>query len=116
MLVNGVMKQYVVDELRPDDYARIKEYLDERYAVAGFEGLYWVSIEASQLDPLQTEHQECQPHYFALELSPDRLACELLVRTPQRIRCQCIQYATETQRNWLIALVDEMLAHLKISV
>ncbi len=116
MLVKDVMKQYVVDELRPEDYTLIKEYLDGRYAVEGFEGLYWVPIEQELLDPVQNEHQECRPHYFALELSPERLACELLVRTKQRIRCNCIQYANETQRNWLIVLVDEMLAKLKISV
>ena len=41
---------------------------------------------------------------------------ELLVRTQNRIRCECIAYATDEQRNWLIRLVDDMLAQLGISV
>jgi hypothetical protein len=65
---------------------------------------------------MQKAHNECQPFYFALELLPDRLACELLVRSQQRIRCHCIQYATESQRNWLIQSVDDVLEKLAISV
>ncbi|MFZ1983800.1 MAG: hypothetical protein WAU91_05255 [Desulfatitalea sp.] len=110
------MKQYVVDELRPEDYAKIKGCLDQQYAVPGFEGLYWIPIDEALLDGVQKAHDDCRPFYFALELTPDRLACELLVRTKQQIRCECIQYATQNQRNWLIALVDAALAELNISV
>ena len=110
------MKQYVIDELRPEDHDKVKAYLDERYAVAQFEGLYWVPLEDVLLEEVQKSHGACRPHYFALELSAQRLACELLVRTRQRIRCECIQYATQAQRNWLIQLLDEILAELDISV
>jgi hypothetical protein len=110
------MKQYLIDELRPEDHERLKGYLDDRYAVAGFEGLYWIPIAHDLLDDKQKAHKECHPHYFALELLPDRLACELLVRTSERIRCDCIQYATETQRNWLIQFIDAALEDLAIKV
>jgi hypothetical protein len=110
------MKQYVVDELRPEDYAQIKAYFDQRYAVPEFEGLYWVPLDEALLEGVQKAHEDCRPFYFALELTPDRLACELLVRTRQQIRCQCIRYATPNQRNWLIELVDAALEELKISV
>jgi hypothetical protein len=110
------MKQYVVDELRPEDHAKLKAYLDQRFVVQGFEGLYWIPIGEELLDGVQKAHDDCRPFYFALELSPTRLACELLVRTRQQIRCQCIQYATAFQRNWLIEWVDAALAELNISV
>jgi hypothetical protein len=110
------MKQYVVDELRPEDQAKIKGFLDQQYAVPGFEGLYWIPIDEALLDGVQKAHDDCRPFYFALELLPDRLACELLVRTKQQIRCECVRYATQNQRNWLIALVDAALAELNISV
>jgi len=110
------MKQYVVDELRSEDYSQIKAYLDQRYAVPEFDGLYWIPIAEELLDGVQKAHDDCRPFYFALELSPGRLACELLVRTRQQIRCQCIHYATADQRNWLIELVDAALEELKISV
>lgn len=110
------MKQYVVDELRPEDHEKIRAFLDERYAVAQFDGLYWLPIEEALLEEVQRSHEACRPHYFALELTPDRLACELLVRTRERIRCDCIQYATQAQRNWLIEWLDGILASLDINI
>ena len=110
------MKQYVVDELRPEDHARLKGLLDERYAVEGFDGLYRIFLSDELLNDRQKTHPDCKPFYFALELMPDRLMCELLVRTNQRIRCDCIAYASEQQRNWLIQHVDQTLADLGISV
>jgi hypothetical protein len=110
------MKQYLVDELRAVDYTRLKACLDERFAVPSYATLYWVPVEPSLYSLIQKAHSECQPFYFALELQPERLACELLVRSRQHIRCQCIQYATEDQRNWLIQMVDGILEQLGISV
>ena len=109
------MKQYVVDELRPDDYQKLKEYLEAKHAAVGFEGLYWLPLDAQMLEAVQKEHSDCQPFYFALELFPDRLACELLVRTNHRSRCQCIQYASERQRNWLVQAVDSIFSILEIT-
>jgi hypothetical protein len=108
------MKQYLVDELRPADYDQIKAFLEPRYAVPGFAGLYWIPLPSQMLAEEQSDHTECQPHYFALELLPDRLACELLVRSQQRIRCSCIQYASERQRNWIIQVVDTFLEQLGV--
>ncbi|MEJ2038707.1 MAG: hypothetical protein P8X55_07200 [Desulfosarcinaceae bacterium] len=108
------MKQYVVDELRPGDYEKIRSYLDANFAVESFPGLYWIDLIPEQYAEAQKEHQACQPFYFALELLPDRLCCELLVRSRQRIRCDCIQHATEDQRNWLIQVVDAVFEQLEI--
>jgi hypothetical protein len=108
------MRQYVIDELRPADYDTIKAYLDVRFAVPDFDGLYWIPLEENRLTAIQKEHIDCHPFYIALELLPDRLACELLVRSRQRIRCQCIQYASEVQRNWIIQMVDAMFEKLAL--
>ncbi len=108
------MKQYVIDELRPSDHKRLKQYLDENFVVSDLGGLYWVPLEPEILTACQAEHRKCQPHYFALELLPDRLACELLVRTRNSIRCECIQYATDRQRNWLIDLIDAIFEKLEL--
>jgi hypothetical protein len=108
------MRQYLIDELRPADYEKIKAYLDQHFSVSEFEGLYWVTLEEEQLTEVQSAHKECQPYYFALELLPDRLACELLVRSKQRIRCHCIQYASETQRNWIIQKMDGIIEKLEL--
>lgn len=108
------MRQYVVDELRADDYRKLKDYLDANYAAPGFEGLYWLPLDRQLYEDVQKNHSDCQPFYFALELTSERLACEMLVRTNNRVRCQCIQYATENQLNWLIQVVDAFFDHLGI--
>ena len=108
------MKQYVIDELRPWEYEKIKACLEERCQVSRVDGIYWIPLDAAVLTEVQTAHTSCQPLCFALELEPDRMACELLMRTRERIRCDCISYATETQRNWLIRLVDGILDELGI--
>jgi hypothetical protein len=108
------MKQYVVDELRSDDHKKLKEYLDANFAVPGFAGLYWLPLEERVLADVQKSHLDCKPYYFALELTSERLACEMLVRTNNRVRCDCIQYATDSQRNWLMQSVDSIFERLKI--
>jgi hypothetical protein len=108
------MKQYVIDELRPEDYKALRKYLKERFGTAAVDGIYWIPVEPAVLTDIQVEHKECQPHHFAIDLGRHQLACELLVRAKNRIRCNCIQYATETQRNWLIEFIDSIFQHLKI--
>jgi hypothetical protein len=108
------MKQYVIDELRPEDYQKIKAYLDANFSVAGFEGLYWLPLDEAAYEGAQAEHADCQPFYFALELTPERLACELLVRTNNRMKCECIRYATTDQIDWLIRSVDAISDRLGI--
>ncbi len=108
------MKQYVIDELRPADHDKIKSYLDAHFAVQTFPGLYWIDLIAEQYAEPQKAHPACGPFYFALELLPDRLCCEFLVRSRQKIRCDCIQQANESQRNWLIRVVDALFEQLEI--
>ena len=110
------MKQYVVDQLRYPDYVKLKGFLDQRYGEAAMGAVYWLPLDPDVLAPIQSEHLECQPHVAAVELGETRLSMELLVRTRSRIRCKCIAYATQEQRNWLIRRVDDMLEQLGISV
>jgi len=108
------MKQYVIDELRPDDYKKLKAYLDENFTSSDIDGIYWIPLEQENLTVVQTEHTECQPFYFAIELKPDIMTCELLIRTKRRVRCDCISYATEKQLSRLIRFVDGIFDKLEI--
>jgi len=114
VLTSPPVKQYVIDELRPDDYKKLKAYLDENFNSSDIDGIYWIPFERENLTDIQAGHTECQPFYFAIEINPDTLACELLVRTKSRVRCDCISYATEKQLNWLVRFVDGMLDKLGI--
>jgi hypothetical protein len=108
------MKQYVVDELRLDDHQKVKKHLDKILQAGSIGSVYWLPIEPVLLTPDQAEHTDCHPLCFAVELEPERLTCELLLRTQNRIRCSCIGYATEKQRNWVIEFVDAIFEQLDI--
>ena len=110
------MKQYVIDELRPNDYQQIKAYLEEKIGISPLGGVYWLPLDPERYSGTQNAHKECQPFYFALELEPTRLSCELLVRTQNRMRCQCMGYASVAQRNWLIDTVDACFDELNIKI
>ncbi len=109
------MKQYVIDELRPEDHDKIKEYLDETYGVAEMGAIYWVPVAAETLTEIQREHADCQPYYFAINLAQNRFALELLVRTKNRVRCDCIGYASKDQRVWIMEAVDAIFERLDIA-
>jgi len=108
------MKQYIIDELRLGEYEKIKTYLDENVDHSKMAGIYWIQLDENILTDIQTEHKECQPFYVAININPARVSCELLVRSRSIIRCNCISYATEAQRNWIIQLIDSMFTKLEI--
>ena len=108
------MKQYVIDEIRIADHEKIKKYLDAEFGPAEMGSIYWIPVAEEMFSEEQKAHKTCQPFFFALDLEPERLSCELLIRTRDRIRCDCISYATESQRNWLISVVDAVLEKLEI--
>jgi len=109
------MKQYVIDELRAADSESLKTYLQAHYGPAVLAGIYWIPLENDLLTDIQRAHRDCQPHYFIVDLNQNRLAAELLLRTKSTLRCDCIGYATQAQRNWLIALVDDIFNQLEIT-
>jgi len=110
------MKQYVIDELRAGDYETLKTYLNDHFGPAALDVIYWIPIDPDILTDVQIDHAACRPYYFAIDLDQTRLSCELLVRTKRRVRCSCIDYATEAQRNWLIDLIDTIFYQLEITI
>ena len=108
------MRQYRIDELRPKDYEHLQKYLDEHYGSSHMEGLYWIPVEDDLLDEVQAAHNDCRPFWFALELQPTFVSFELLIRTRNRVRCDCIRYANAAQRESIIRFADAMFETLKI--
>jgi hypothetical protein len=110
------MKQYVIDELRPKDYELVKAYLKENFRPSDMDGIYWIPLDKDILTETQAEHTDCQPYYFTVDLESNRIAFELLIRTQKRIRCDCMGYANENQRDWLIRLADAIFDTLEIKI
>ena len=113
MVACRIMKQYVIDEIRSQDYEKIKAYLDQTFGEAEMGGIYWIPLDPKMLTHVQEAHKECQPFYFAIDLAPGRLACEFLIRTKSRLRCDCIGYATDRQRNWVMKTIDAIFEKLE---
>ena len=110
------MKQYVIDQLRPSDYFKIKAYLDANIRQSGMPEIYWLILPQDLLEGIQAEHTDCRPYYFALELCQSALSCELLVRSLAQVRCDCMCYASPAQRNWLIQTIDGICTDLEIAI
>ena len=110
------MKQYVIDQLRESDYLKLLDFLDANYEKTMLEGIYRKEIPDEYLTPAQTGHAACRPHYFAINLDVRRVSFELLVRSSQIIRCNCIDYATREQRDYILAFADGMLEQLDIKI
>ena len=109
------MKQYVIDELRPGEYDKIKTYMDENFGAARMGEIYWIPLDKEILTDTQKQHTDCQPYYFAAALEAEKMAFELLVRSENKIRCNCICYATAAQREWLIEVADAIFERLEIT-
>ena len=111
-----VMKQYVIDGLRPQDFKKLKKYLDKHFEASPLGEIYWVELPTNILTPMQEEHEGCKPHVFALVLENDSLSAELLVRIKTSIKCDCMGYATQKQREWLIQKMDLILEKLEVQI
>ena len=100
------MKQYVIDQLRENDFLQLKDYLNNNGEAGELQGIYWITLPESFLERTQLDHSDCQPFYFAVNLDPNSISFELLIRTRSRLRCGCIQYASKKQRDYILAYAD----------
>ena len=110
------MKQYVIDELNIDDFQKIKTYLDENFGESGVSGIYWVPLDKNIYNKKQANHTSCQPYYFAINLKPNQIACELLIRTKNILHCNCISYANIKQRNWIIDMIEFLITNYELRI
>nr|HID58869.1 hypothetical protein [Desulfobacterales bacterium] len=108
------MKQYIIDELRPGDYKKIKEYLDRNYGIPILDGVYRIPLHEHDLNEIQLVHKDCQPFYFAVTLERTLVSFEFLIRSQHRLRCECVGYANEKQRTSIIEFADSIFEELDI--
>lgn len=110
------MKQYVIDELRPGEYNKIKSYCDEKFGKSAIADIYWIPVKDEYLTEEQRRHKDCSPHCFAVVLEENLLACEFLIRTKNRVRCSCMGYAGERLRAHIIQFADDLFETLGIPI
>jgi hypothetical protein len=110
------MKQYVIDQLREADFQKLEDYLDSSTEAGDLPGIYWVHLPETHYEKLQQEHSDCQPFYFAINLDRQCISFELLIRTRSRLRCSCIQYASQEQRDYILNYADGVFERLNLMV
>jgi hypothetical protein len=110
------MKQYVIDQLREADYDKILEFLQKNAEASEFGDVFWVNLPVELYSDIQREHEQCTPFRFAVNLSLNKVDFELLIRSRQVLRCSCIGYADNKQRDYIIDYADRMLDELKIKI
>jgi hypothetical protein len=106
------MRQLVLDEINRADLPRLRDYLHGHATASSLEGIWWVDLPEDLLSPSQFEHQECRPFRFAVELGDDFVRLEFLIRSREKMRCTCIDYATRAQRDFILAYADRLVEDL----
>ncbi|MFP4084457.1 MAG: hypothetical protein ACOCPS_06995 [Desulfonatronovibrio sp.] len=111
------MRSYLVQEINDSDMTKILKSVTEKAYKIPMEGLFWITVPQNLLSQVQNEHQhQCGPHYMALETGKDWIKLELLVRCEQKIRCDCISYATPDQREFMIEYLDRLIRNQDVRV
>ncbi len=108
------MRAYLIDEISASNVERIDVFLKKNAITSNLEGLFWMKIPDDLLSPAQFQHRSCRPHVYSLELGPDWLKIELLIRSHKTMQCTCPAYCTAQQRNFVINAVHGMLETLNI--
>jgi hypothetical protein len=109
------MRQFLLDEIPHRHMEAIEEYLKKKTIPSGLEKIFWLEIPENLLSPIQGEHQACGPHYLAVELGQDFLKFEFLVRCRKRLRCDCVQYATQVQEAYLLDFARALIQTIGLS-
>lgn len=111
------MRLYLLEDFTSENIAAITGRLNEMELSGAMEGIYWLPCPQELLSDVQKEHtDECGPHCMALEIDGKTLRLELLVRARNKLRCECVSYASEDLRAHMIKYIDDMLTELDIYV
>lgn len=109
------MRTYVIDELRPEETQKVVQALKDQGCKSPMKDIFWLSLPNDLLDPVQREHLPgCGPYFLSLEIERDSLHLELLVRAENKIRCNCVQFVSPDQRNFILEWLDALMTELQI--
>lgn len=94
------MRQYSLTDVGEEGIRKLEKALTEKGLSASIAHLFWLPVPDSLLTALQKEHANtCGPHVLALETNRTGLSLELLVRARNKLRCDCIGWASQSLRS-----------------
>lgn len=116
------MRTYLLEDIAEVDFNKIEEAFNELKLNGPLEGIYYLPLPEKLLQQEQIDHlDECGPYFMALETvrtphEEHHIRMELLVRSRNKIRCSCVTYATQPQRQHMIDYLDQFIEELEISI
>lgn len=110
------MRQYVIDELNHPEMEKIRKYLKDKCDMSELGNIFWLNMPSEILTQEQAKHSACAPHVTAVELHEKAVYFEMLVRSRNVMRCSCIGFATNEQRDFILNFVDEMILKIGLKV
>ncbi|NPA95647.1 MAG: hypothetical protein GXO58_09510 [Thermodesulfobacteria bacterium] len=110
------MRQYVVDELRSEEIEKITSYLEKSCERSALDNLFWLKLPDDILTPTQYGHKDCGPFCVGIEVTEDKMIIEMLIRSRKKLRCNCISYATNQQRQFILNFADTLLKEAGIEM
>ena len=108
------MRSYLIDEISPADMEKIEGYLEQNAIKSNLEKIFWVQMSENLLSDTQFQHRDCQPYAFAIELGPDWVKLEFLVRNLKNLHCICNAFCTLQQRDFILNFAHKMMEHQDI--
>jgi hypothetical protein len=108
------VRAYLLDEISTSDMEKIAVYLKEKSIRSRLDSVFWIEIPASLLSGTQYEHKSCRPYVFAAELGDDWFKAEFLVRSLEGMGCDCQNYATPQQREFILDFSHAMIDVLDV--
>ncbi|MBU0515955.1 MAG: hypothetical protein KJ621_14405 [Proteobacteria bacterium] len=108
------MRQLLLDELSAEDVDRIRRWLADNAEASGLEGVYWVDVPEDLLSDRQRTEAGGRPYSFAVEVGPDYVKLEFLVRSRYSLHHPGTDFATAPQRLFILEYSDRMLQELKV--
>jgi hypothetical protein len=108
------MRYYLIDEISIPDMEKVSRYLRSKGEISGIENIYWIRVPDGYLNLIQTDHMDCQPFFFAIELGRGIIKAEFFIRTLKGMGCSCNSCLDPEQTAFIIGFMDEMIGKLEL--
>jgi hypothetical protein len=108
------MRTYLIDEISPSNIKEISLFLEQNSSQSSLDAIFWVELPETLLTGIQSKHQTCRPHVFAIETGNNWVKAEFFVRSLKTMRCDCQDYCTPQQREFIFNFVHQMIDALNI--
>ena len=103
------MRYYLIDELSDTDMEKTERFLKRNAVESEIKRLFWVKVPEDCLVEIQSQHRDCHPYFFSIELGTDWIKAEFFIRTLNSLNCTCSGYCDHVQRKFVSNYMEDMV-------